>query len=303
MRNPNLPRETVTYSSLTLFATCHKKYNYRYRQNLIPTETPVYFAFGSAIHKALELYLDPKNYRTEDAKNSALSVFEMYGLDVQDKCKAIALFEKYTETYKDDKFYSQHVEFEFCQPLKSAKGYSSKFYDLRGKVDAIINISGRWYIMEHKTTSACNDAYKARVSFDKQIALYALAVQDALNIEISGALYDVLEKPSIRLKKDETEEEFLKRCLSSISEENFYRQLVVFNPEYLTGVREEIWQQTQELTHCKKNDAWFGNQSSCINYGTPCEYMPLCKAFGKLEQCAELYKTERAHVELSNVES
>jgi len=71
-----------------------------------------------------------------------------------------------------------------------------------GKIDKIVELQGRLYVMEHKSTSKAIDAdssYWSRLALDVQPSIYVIAAR-SLGFEIEGVLYDVWHKPGISPK-------------------------------------------------------------------------------------------------------
>lgn len=335
-------KETITYSLLSMFACCHKKCEYRYVNNIVPAATPDYFTFGSAFHKALELWFKPNDLASIlDAENNspegitrykrdnAIGAISQFNLSDEDRIKCEALFDAYISTYSRESFAVIDVEKTFKQPLLSPKGKASRFFTLQGKVDALIKENGRYFVMEHKTTSKIDEGYINRILIDSQILIYAIALEKELGIKISGALYDVAQKPLIRMKQEEsiedfearkaaliaksktgkssatrqkaeTEEQFYDRCMNSIGESSFYREYVLFSDEMKSQAIKDIWSISKDYRLCKKEGNFYKNTLNCNLFGSSCVYLPLCRCFGNLEQCKDIYTQQEPHKELKD---
>lgn len=87
--------------------------------------------------------------------------------------------------------------------VNPASGRSNRKYSQAGKVDGIVWIDGRRFLLEHKTTSEDisdpNAPYWRRLSIDCQVSMYGLAMWQS-GQKIDGTLYDVIRKPTIRPK-------------------------------------------------------------------------------------------------------
>lgn len=313
----------LTYSMMSSFLSCRKLYHYRYEQLLVPTEKQETLSFGSVVHTGLEFWF--KYFNLNGAFHEMETRAEALGMDAQELAKATVLVEKYTKLYAQEPFDVEAVEYEFCVPLVNprTKRYSQTF-SLSGKVDGLVRMNGELYILEHKTTSAIDDAYIGRILIDSQISIYANAISKVFNEPVVGAIYDILVKPKIRLKKGESEEEFEARKAEllaksktgktkaerkmpetleefrarldeEITADNFRREIIKFTEEDLREHLAEVWDIGKALIH----PVIFRNTGNCSRYGRPCPYLPLCREHGCLSHCEGLFETKAAHEELS----
>jgi len=109
------------------------------------------------------------------------------------------------------------VELSFDVPLVNpVTGALSRAFTLAGKIDGIVRLAdGRLAVLEYKTAGediAPDADYWLRLRCDGQISLYVLAAR-ALGYDVATVLYDVTRKRTIRLRKDETPEQFGERLL------------------------------------------------------------------------------------------
>jgi len=315
-----MAKRTITHSAMQSFKDCRAKYNYRYLQRLVPVEKREALYFGSAVHAGLEAWF--RYGIAEQAIDLAYS-FDEIGLENQ--CKAAELLRAYIEHWHTEPFEVISIERIFEAPLiNPATKYPSTYWTLSGKVDGLVRYENSFYILEHKTTSSIDDAYLGRILIDAQIAIYALALSRELGGPVVGAIYDILQKPSIRMKKGESEEEFearraaliaksktgkssakqqiaeteaefRERLKESITADNFRREIVKFQPEQLVQMEAELWELAADMRTVK---TYYKNTSSCTKYGSPCEYLPLCRCNGDLALCEGLYTSQEAHSEL-----
>ncbi len=309
---------------LNSFLACRRMYDYRYEKNLVPVEKSDTLNFGSAIHSGLEFWF--KYHNAKGAVNFMEGRAEELGMDEPEIAKAAVLLERYTKHWCLDPFDVDEVEYEFCTPLINPKtGHISRTFSLSGKVDGLVRMNnGELWILEHKTTSAIDDAYIGRILIDSQIAIYANAISQVLKEPVAGAIYDILVKPRTKFKEGETEEQFearkaellaksktgkttakrqeretieqyKERLNEDITDENFRREIVYFSKDDLNEHLSEVWDIGQALRH----PCIFRNTGNCAKYGKPCPYLPLCREHGCLDKCSGLYETKAPHEELS----
>ena len=200
-------------------------------------------------------------------------------------------------------------------------GRISRTFAFRGKTDGVVKKDGKFYILEHKTTSSITDVYIDRIDIDAQIALYGWALE-RLGTPIDGVIYDIIEKPGIKWKVGETDEEFearkaalaaksktgkssakkqepdtydtfLERCRNEVVSECFRRVTVPLTAERKREAIQNMWATVKDMMGA----TIYPNTGSCTKYDG-CAYLPLCRAHGDLAQCAEEYRHEMAHIEL-----
>lgn len=286
----NQPRQ-ITYSMFTAWLSCRQKFDYRYNQCIVPRENAVALAFGSAVHAGLETW-----FKSHDI-DKAVEMADRSDLSDTDRVKATELVRGYWEKYPRESFTVIDIEREFSTPLINPKtGCPSKTWELAGKVDGIIEQNGELYILEHKTTSKADDDYFNRVEIDMQLAFYAIAIQQVLERPVVGALYDVIEKPAIRLKTNEDIDSFRLRVRDDIDGDNYVRRFIRFADGFLTMRQSLLWAMCREIRH----GAICPNTSACLQFST-CPYLPLCRAFGDLQSVPEFYTKRPPHEELSHV--
>lgn len=312
-------KRAITYSMIRSFLTCRAQFDYRYNRNIVPVDTPQALSFGTAVHAALEAW-----FRFSDVDAARVAILKE-GLEQEDRLKATVLVEKYIEHWGTDAFRVIGVEHEFSEPLLNPKTRrASRTFQLCGKVDGIVKIGSEHYILEHKTCANISQEYLDRVLIDMQIAIYADAISRQLGMPIVGAIYDILEKPQIRMRKGETEsefeerraeliaksktgkttaqrklpesaEEFTERLRGAITSENYHREIVKFDEQTIKEHQAEIWQIADDI----RRGALYKNTGSCANFGCACKYLNLCRCKGDLSKCDGLYEQRRAHEELS----
>lgn len=125
-------------------------------------------------------------------------------------------------------------------------------------------------IVEHKTASIVNDQYFCNLQKDLQISVYMLC--QGLN----RITYSVIQKPSIRLKKEETQEEFADRLIHWFddAELNFSKVFVRVESrtnEDLKECAKELHQVAREMRSCK---TFYKNPGACSIF--PCAYNSIC---------------------------
>ena len=296
----------LTNSMAGCFLSCRQKFDYRFNRQIVPVDDNVTaLSFGSAVHAALERWF------RYGVKDDAILVAESFpGLELENQLKASVLVEKYIEYWGEKEVFDVvDVEKEFNVPLRNpANNHKSR-------------TNKDLYILEHKTTSCLDEAYIKRIGIDRQIAVYANAIQSAYAKPVVGAIYDILQKPSIRMKKGETEEEFQARRAALVAKSKtgtssakrqepeseeafkqrlretidgsyFRREVVKFTPDDIKMHMAEMWAISKEM----RSGVLYRNTGEC---NAKCPYLELCLARGDMAKCEGIYTTKRANEELS----
>lgn len=316
-------RKELTHSGMQCFNDCRMKYHWRYDLGLCPVEKIQAFEFGSAFHKGLEVWF---KYGIQDAAlNAAQTDAERRGLTLEDQIKLECMLTKYMEIYAHENFTVIEIEMPFRVDLCNPKtGRKSKLFWHSGKIDGLVkDTKGDYFILEHKTVSDINDAFKERILIDSQIGEYVIGIERALGITVAGSIYDVAEKPKIKMKMGETDEEFearkadllsksktgktsakkqepetadefRARMMNALSDMNYQRFIVPFTPERKREMKEELWMISQHM----RAQMVYKNTGMCARMGMKCPFLDLCVANGDLTLCEGKYEQRKVNEEL-----
>jgi len=143
-----------------------------------------------------------------------------------------------------------------------------------GTLDAIgTDDDGHVVIVEHKTTghdiTPGSVYWRQRVTADVQVSMYLAAFPDAT------VVYDVIRKPSLRLKKDETEDQFVTRCVVAMADEPdkyFQRQTVVRLEHEHKAFAEDV----RLIDDRRRLPFQPRATGACFDYGKRCPYWGVC---------------------------
>jgi len=276
---------TLTYSSIRRFQTCEKKYFWRFIEELVPIgEFVEALYFGSAIHEALAHYY---------------LHHEMPDIPIIPELKPLfqAATQSYAEYYRHDKLDIQAVEETFEVPIINPEtGKSSRTFTLRGRIDLRLPQT----LVEHKSTAKVTESYLSQLWSDFQIQLYTSALRQ-LGHPIKEVLYNVIEKPMIRQKQNETSEQFFERLMEKYSDGKlFHREVLYFSEPDLEQVQADVWQICQRILFSRRHNAWLQNRAACFHWGRACSYLPLCRSGDNSIIRENQYQHKEAHEELED---
>jgi hypothetical protein len=195
---------------------------------------------------------------------------------------------------------------------------TSRTFRVAGKLDVLVEQSGRQLLMDHKSTSEpITDPaapYWQQLVIEGQVTHYMLL--EWLNgRKLDGAIWDVIRKPSIaprKLKKAEqravasgfeyfdqipseasreavvhddreTLELYTARlihdCTSERPEWYFQRRPVPRLDSEIFEYARELWSHGQDLIATRANDRHTRNSGACMMYGSPCQFLGICSGY------------------------
>ncbi len=304
--------QRITHSRIACAGECLKKHFWRYELCLKPYRESQPLRMGSAVHYGLELI---GQVDTQTAISRAVADYDAWPPDYIDpeawaveRHTVASLLSGYAWRWSevDAGIETVATETDFDLPLVNPiSGRPSQTFSLAGKRDKVIRYpDGRLGIRESKTTSQKLDTdsdYWGRLQMDAQTSLYWLAAV-AENYPVEFVEFDVIRKPSIRLKKTENPEEYGNRLLEDIGERpDFYfaRREIPRLQADLDETAGELWAWGKILRQCQLDGHWPRNTSACNRFGR-CEYWSLCTSGFCGDYVPEGYVKSTRHPELES---
>lgn len=251
----------VSVSRVKLFKACRRAYELKYIENLVPIKKADALVIGSDYHQKLE---DLYNKGEFD--------------DTQDKATAMAIaYQKYIYPL----FQVQEAEKDFTYDLGDGD-------ELVGRIDAIAKDGS---IVEHKTTGATNlEEYEYTLMWDEQLLAYMLVTG------VRKVYYTIVRKPNIRLKQNETEEEFYQRMVEWYDVDTEQKIKMV----ELTRTDDEVQEYLEGLKGMldeMKAGKIYRNTCNCDRMGSRCEYSQICLEKKLAESYVDYERREEYAVE------
>lgn len=246
-------------SQIKQFKACRRAYFFKYVEELEPVQKAEALEIGGNYHSFIEtLYTDG----SLDA--------------VEEPTKAFAMAKAY-EKYIYPKLSVKAVEEPFTFDLGNGN-------ELIGRVDGVAEDGA---LVEHKTTSYDLEVYEYNLMWDEQLLAYMLAYG------VNKMYYTIVKKPTIRLRKDETEEDFCQRMIDWYEEdtEKKIRMITVERSdveiEWFRNSLQDIVSTISDAKNLYRNCLW------CNAYGRRCEYSSICLNYDPQENYIEFEKVER----------
>jgi len=227
----------ITTSMVRSYKACRRKFELEYIDLLKPSVTPEALAIGTSYHAKVEQLLREGLFEPSHDKTDIMA--DAFRRLIQPKLPPIQVVEQ---------------QFRF----RLAPGIY-----LKGKIDALA-VDGT--PIEHKTSGVSPDEnYIYRLNWDEQVAAYMLATGS------NNLIYTVCQKPTIRQKQSESEDEYLQRCESWYDETKAVTFQVQRTLAELKTKQEELISIAKEMRAQKH---FFRNPSHCQIMG--CPYSPIC---------------------------
>ena len=249
--------QELTASMIASYKKCPRRYELEYIHNLKPSVVSDALAIGSSYHLNVERILKHEEYDHEGLAGRMAEAFEKF-IEWQD--------------------------WE-AQPEEEFRVRISRGFYLKGKLDALTKDG---IPVEHKTTGQYSlEKYIDHLAYDDQIAIYML---------ISGskrAIYTIMQKPTIRQGKNETEEGYLQRVSEWYNPEHVQCVTVVRSAGELEDKREELIYLAKQIRRTKR---FWCNPNTCAL--TPCPYASICLNYEPEMQLVGFEKKERRNEEL-----
>ncbi len=302
--------EGYTQSEISTWKSCRYKWFLSYVKRLTPKETPTYFEDGGAFHDALE---DRGNgYTIAEIGTRIRETYKRYmkelkvpltkaRLESYDKRLAMVLgmFAGYEATYDRTEWEILKCEDEFKVPFQGTF--------IRGKKDKKVLKQNKVWLVEHKTSSTISSTYVNKLPMDQQTLTYTWADWKETDDLVEGIVYDVIKKPQIRQKKDETRPEFLTRLRDEYidkPDKYFFRENLRYTKKQLQKFEDNLKKIITLMQKCEDNpkEEVYRNEGACDEYGG-CQYKAVClKKSLKGSHMKEFYQRDRKHQELGEME-
>ena len=253
----------ASISQIKMFKACRRAWWLRYKEGLHPVQTADALEVGKSYHKYIEAL--------ENGATLAGSANPDYAGDYS---KAMAMARAY-ENYIWPQFHVIAAEKELEKQIGA--------HTLHGFVDGL---SDDGFIVEHKTTSADiapGGEYEYNLLWDEQVLAY---------MSLSGLRkvhYTVCKKPTIRQKKDETEEQFFYRMLEWYDEDT-ENKIRVFTVERTDEEVAAFERDFEEICAQMEEAVIYKNTCHCMQYGRRCEYASVCLHYDPEQQYIEFVK-------------
>ena len=297
---------------------CPKKYEFSYIKKLSSRNYQRNLAYGSFVHALVEEAHLGKDLSAITEVHSTTLIgkeLERYlkeypesSLNIQkDAALALAVTKEWQKYWKERSDDLSSNSYTISQAEKEWAFRVNASIDSpihAGKSDAILfhkTYSGS-FLYELKTSgSTTKEAYKHKLELDKQINSNLIAMKmDGLSPR--GVVYDIIWKPAIRLKKDETEEEFTQRTIELYqkSPQEYFERLMVFRSEKdLDDYALDLHGQYSALRGVIERGRFYRNTNACERFGKLCQFFNACMGGAPQEEIEQFVVRDKKLPELT----
>ena len=249
----------MSNSGIQCFKSCRRKYELKYVEEIVPIQSAEVLERGRSYHEKVEMLLRGEVFEFDDPKTDAMALaFRNYIMPQIGEVEA--------------------VEEWFHKDLPDGN-------TIVGRIDGKLK---NGTLIEHKTTSGeLDEAYIAGLQNDEQILTYMWAYG------VNNITYTVCKTPTIRQKKDESEDDFRMRCLEWYDTDTSLKVGfidVYRSPEEIAEFDNDIQKMSREITNCQY---YYRVPSHCMKWNRPCEYMAICRNYDPKMEYAGFERRER----------
>jgi hypothetical protein len=326
--------DLLTASACKAWRACPRLYRLTYEDGYRPAQLPDALALGTLGHRGLEAWWRAARVAPNepDAWWAAAEAELEVEQEPYQRARALSLMWGYHArwqglTWQEQQLRVLDIEVEFSGPLfNPATSAASKTWARAGKIDALVEVGGNAWVVEHKTTSeeiAPGADYWQRLVLDAQVSTY-LAGARLLGHEPAGIIYDVIRKPGLvplratpedkrrftkagrldarQRTEDEDPEAFYARLTSTIGldlDAYFARAAVVRTLDEERAAAEDQWQTGVQIRDARRAGAWPRNPDACLRFGRRCDFFGVCSGVESLDDPTRFRRAETPHEELS----
>lgn len=327
------PIKYYSHSQICSFRGCKRRWSYRYEDKLKSRapQKPLYL--GSTIHRLLEARLNSMKSDGPSTPNwhevllteikpkydqMPQAYQEMLGEDFLEVCEKI--MQEYDDIYYQDQGLMKVLGVELPIECK-IPGTRDKFV---GIIDAIVEINGKQYVVEHKTFKTTKMSLES-TWLNQQTSLYIRRLNQ-IGYHIDGVIWDMIKtelpEPPRVLKDGSFGKQYSKQTIHSFiwagvapeqipasTYEDIKDNYKNYFDRYITPVEpiaiEEVWndfvETVKEIRKNKSHARTLGKECEW------CEYKELCKVSltgGDVEYTKQLlFTTDKEKEETSDVSS
>jgi len=288
----------LTASSVQAFMECQYKYFCEYERRLSPLEEPIYFFWGTLVHKMFEyrrMGFQPKDviqkmkedYQSEYTDEMLLK--EVYRKKAEQHYSWLeytlpSVLLTHTMKWSVDDSVWETIQGEQEFELELWRGTDVRYDNmeyrilLRGRSDELrINKhTHNLIIWERKTAAQTGPSYYWALQWDPQPKTYLLAQKLAYAHKVNTVMYDVIKKPQIQRWDRESLDDYSKRIGSyymSRPESYLERRPIQFSDKDIDEHRNWLVQVGQKLFECRMEGLWTKWHQG-VRY--PCGFEGIC---------------------------
>lgn len=284
----------VSFTAFEDFLRCPRLYYWRRIRKLEKKQLYIPYFIGRVMGPGISQVF-------EDAKKAATRFKNEFNQQVKELRSAVALSAEEEKKIYEQKYIGQGMLEAYVQRyrkliektkvIRHEKPFhytGIKGVTVVGKIDNVFLTEKKYYAHELKTTSNLTPGYIKGIQTRLQPAMYYYMINETKDsgLKLNGIMFDVIQKPSIRLKQKETYPQYLRRLVrwyEDMSENKFYFERI-HEPFVLT--RDKVMSTIKSITDLLKmfgteQRNYYQDFSQCApDRGHICEMYDLCHGEG-----------------------
>jgi CRISPR/Cas system-associated exonuclease Cas4 (RecB family) len=317
-----------TNSSMACFMACPRKYFYRYELMLTQLDEAKPLRIGRIVHDAISKYLfgmgsvEVEKIILDSFRDGQAELIDPSILS-DDENISISCFRRYVEAFGVDANVIE-VEKEFRMDVVHPFEMDTLETKVAGKIDGLMVVNGKKWIIEHKTVSSISDSYVVGLTMHPQALTYLTAFPGAVGVAFNLIKkIEIPEKPKLlkngkSLSIDKRQNTTVPLFLEAIKENGFnisdysevlesirnkeadiVRHWLTYSEEIRTQFELSLYENLKRLEVCALIGMWPMNFHSCSgNYGK-CQFFDICSSKEKQGTIETLFRVrDRKHEEL-----
>lgn len=240
----------ISVSQLKTFKACRREWWFKYHEMLEPVKRSEALQIGTNYHEKIEQLNNEGCFDVDCTKESAMALaYEKYILPKL-KCEE-------TEKWLEKQITKDDI--------------------LVGRIDAMASDG---LVVEHKTTSSdIGPVYEYNLQWNEQVLAYMYLTDTRV------MHYTVCRKPTIRQKKNESDEEFFQRMCEWYDEDTDSKIRtfdVMRSDEEVNAFMEELKQTIPQMS-----SPCYRNTMHCSSFGVDCPFKSICLQYDASQEYME----------------
>lgn len=248
-----IEKPRLSYSRLSTFQGCRRRYYWTYIENLAPIDKADYFQVGLAVHELRELWVKGE-LKVEDISCLKQKIQEAHPendaeLTEMVSHQAAVLFNGYVQNFEES-------DFRLVSPEMHIEKDMGEFI-LYTRLDGLaIDEHEQYYADELKTTSRIDSVYLQGLRKGLQTGIRYWLMDEVLDFSIHGTLFEIIVKTKIP---------------------QYHRQPVLRDKWSIDYTKECVYGVWEEIKRCGNDKKLFYPSMNCSFGRFVCPYETLCR--------------------------
>lgn len=262
------------------FLQCRRKFDLYVNKRIVPAITKDYLEIGGVFDNAISEYFKGKDLPYCLAIIDTLideKIIKAISQSYVELLENIRIIVQGMVTGYIERFKPYIIQHHYHIDIPIIPGYRLSC-ELDGLLIKEKEEGKELWIVENKTTSQIDKEYIKKLNTDFQMNCYFYGLKNWKHKPVSGVLYRVSKKPTIRLKQKETRDQFRRRLMIEYLDnvENYFYEEEIYKDHSQDKMFEnDILNIFKDIEQCKKQDRYYASGHTCTDFGN-CHYLLYC---------------------------